>query len=239
MLSRREREVAMPKRNWDAIVNDLHDVEDLDLAVSASAELDRAATASRLPQLYELLRDKDFFVREAAAVPISRLDGLKSLPDLLQAYERGGKEGHDNDGLTTTIISVVEENPRASARLLVRMLDESSTRRKADAAWLMGFVSDELSPEPLLRLLKSRSPAVRSCAAGSLSSFKGDNDRTAVLEGLITAAADENEQVRVSAVSSLGYLGDSRAMPALNQARRDRSQRVRDFARSAIEQLKK
>src|SRR5688500_6164508 len=125
---------------WDCIIADLHDVENVDRAVAACEALDKAADESWLPRLHRLLAlGRDFFVREAAAVPIARLQGLRALPRLLHALQRGEDEGHDNDGLTAVISDLVWANPEEAAPMLRRMIRGPGERQRSDAAWLWGF----------------------------------------------------------------------------------------------------
>src|SRR5688572_3538313 len=120
---------------WDRIIADVQNTDDTDGALAACAALDRAADRSRLPHLYSLLKGgSNFFVREAAAVPVARLDGLRALSHLLEAMRLGGKEGHDNDGMCSLISDVVSENPRAAAPILTEMIRGRSAQRRADAA---------------------------------------------------------------------------------------------------------
>jgi HEAT repeat protein len=222
--------------NWERIVADLHAAEDdVQRAVAACEALDKVADASRLPDLHRLLTDAQFFVREAAAIPIARIEGLRALPDLLSAHQRGSEDGHDNDGLSTVIANLVASAPREAALLLLGMLVDSSDRTRGAAAWLLGFVSEEANAEPLLAALRDPSSRVRAAAAGSLSSFAG---RAGVFEGLVRGLGeDTDEDVRVSAASALGYLGDERALTALQKAQADPAERVRDFATHAIGKL--
>lgn len=222
---------------WEQILADLRGAEDdVDRAVAACTALDVVADESRLSELRRLLTDgDDFFVREAAAVPVARLEGIRALPALLHAQQRGREEGHDNDGLNTVIVGVVESEPSEAASILLGMLAEPSEDSRCSAAWLLGFLVGFVSPGPLLDALGDPSPNVRSDAAGSLSGF----GRTAsVVDALIHAlSTDVDDQVRVSAASALGYLGDKRALPALQLALGDPADRVRSFASDAISRI--
>jgi HEAT repeat protein len=220
----------------DRIVADLHDVADLDRAVAACDTLARAADESWLPRLHQLLATgRDFFVREAAAVPIARLEGLRALPQLLYALQRGEAEGHDNDGLASVVSDLVWANPAEAAPRLLQMIREPAERQRADAAWLWGFAAEALTPEPLLTLLSDPSPRVRSAAAGSLSSFPGRED---VFAGLAHALEDPDEGVKRSAASALGYYGDRRAIPMLQGLLCVSSGSLRQVVEFALGQLR-
>ena len=222
---------------WDRIVADLHNVFDVDRAVKACETLDRVASESWLPRLHRLLtKDKSFFVREAAAYPVARLEGLRALPKLLHALKLGEDDGHDNDGLVAVISDVVSAHPEEEAPILLQMIRSRSERKRSDAAWLWGFAAEALTPEPLIKLLDDSSSRVRSGAIGSLPSFKGRED---VFAGLVNALQDEDEEVRCAAVSSLGYFGDKRAKSPLRMLYYDSSESVRHMIEYAIEQIEK
>ncbi len=185
---------------WNRILADLHNVEEVNRAVAACEALDKAADESWLPRLHQLLAEgRDFFIREAAAVPIARLEGLGALPQLLHALQLGEEEGHDNDGLAALVTGLVWANPEEATPALLRMIREPSERQRSDAAWLWGFAAQALTPEPLLALLNDPGPCVRSAAIGSLTSFK---DREDVFASLVLALDDSDEQVKCSAASA-------------------------------------
>jgi bilin biosynthesis protein len=222
---------------WDHIVADLHSVFDVDRAVKACETLDKAADESWLPRLHRLLaKDKSFFVREAAAFPIARLEGLRALPKLLHALKLGEDDGHDNDGLVAVISDLVSAHPEEAAPILLQMIRSRSERKRSDAAWLWGFAAEALTAEPLLKQLKDSSHRVRSSAIGSLPSFKAREDVFAVL---VNALEDPDEEVRCSAASSLGYYGDKRAISPLRRLYYDSPESVRRIIEYAIEQLGK
>ena len=223
---------------WDRILADLHDVEeDTDRAVAACEALDKAADESWLPRLHQLLaKGRDFFVREAAAVPIARLEGLRALPQLLHALQLGEEEGHDNDGLGSVVSDLVWANPEEAAPVLLQMIRAPSGRHRSDSAWLWGYAARALTPEPLLALLSDPNPRVRSAAIGSLGSFRGRED---VFARMVRALEDPEERVRCSAASALGFYGDRRAIPPLRHMLAESSDRVRYIVEYALQQLEK
>lgn len=222
---------------WDRILADLHDFEDIDRALRACEALDRGADEAWLPGLHRLLAEgRNFFVREAAAAPIARLEGLRALPQLLHALKLGEDEGHDNDGLAALIADLVWSGPEAAAPILRSMIGEPAGRRRQDAAWLWGFAARALVPEPLLPLLGDPDPRVRAAALGSLGSFKG---REEVFAGLLAALDDPDEGVRATAAGSLGDHGDPRAIPSLRRLLSDPTETVRPVVEHALRRLEK
>lgn len=206
---------------------------DINRAVRSAEALCEAADESRVPDLYALLDDSDFFIREAAAEPLARLEGARALPVLFRALAQGAADGHDNDGLSDVIATLLEASGGEAAPLLLRMLRSLVGQEREDAAWALGFLPAEVALEPLLDALGDGSPTVRSAAAGSLGSFEGDR----VVVALIERLGDEDERVRVSAADALGYVGDARTIPALRQALRDPAKGVRPFAADALKRL--
>lgn len=222
---------------WVRIIADLHNISDGDRAIKACEELDKAADESWLPHLRQLLESgRDFFIREAAAVPIARMEGLRALPQLLHAKKLGEDDGHDNDGLVDLIIDLVSDHTEEASAILFQMIQSPSERERSDAAWLWGFAAKSLTAEPLLKLSNDSNHRVRSSAIGSLTSFKGRYD---VFTILVNALEDPDEEVRCSAASSLGYYGDKQALPQLRKLYNDSPESVRHIIEYAIEQLGK
>ena len=203
----------MSDAKWDRVLIDLRNGDDMERAIAACETLERISDRSRIPDLYELLEDPSFFVREAAAVPLAQLEGLRALPVLFRALTRGEAEGHDNDGLASTVVELLEEHAVAAGPMLLAMLDSANCEERAHAAWGLGFTAEHVPVEPLLRALRhDPDPRTRGCAAGSLPSFPSARR---VYEALVEALTDTDEYVRVDAISSLGYLGDPRAIEVL------------------------
>ena len=225
----------MSPLNWAQLIRDLRNEDKVDLAIRASETISAIADESHIPDLYVLLDDESFFVREAAADPLARLEGVKVLPALFRALTRGVQDGHDNDGLSFTISELLDMNRAAAAPVLLSMLeaaDDPETR--AHSAWALGFVRPEITAEPLLTLLSDPVAAVRAATAGSLSSFKNDQQ---VGDALIQALADSNEHVRISAAAALGYLGDKRAIQPLRDLLKVSGGNTREIVQYALKLL--
>src|SRR5438552_475829 len=103
----------MSDSEWNDLIEALNDWKNVDRAVTAAQRLQRGSTVEDIPRLLLLLKDESFFVREAAAWPLSDLGVTAALPDLLEALHRGVQEGHDNDGLNAALADLAEANPGA------------------------------------------------------------------------------------------------------------------------------
>jgi HEAT repeat protein len=208
-----------------------------DLAVRAWEQISEVADEGNIPELYSLLNNESFFVREAVADPLARLEGVKALSSLFQASTRGFQEGHDNDGLTAIIADLLESKQAEATPLLLHMLKSTDSETRANAAWALGFTASQLQPSVLLDLLESEiNSKVRSAAIGSLSSFKGSSE---VAEKLIDLLSEKDEQVRITVISSLGYLGNPKAVVPLKEIlNQTTSDRIREFVKYALKNLK-
>jgi HEAT repeat protein len=133
----------MTSKDWDEIVTTLRDLTDVDRAVAAAQRLQDAATADDVPGLLALLKDNSFFVREAAAWPLSDLGQTEALPHLLEALHRGFQEGHDNDGLSAALADLAEMNPHEAATELRKILRTGPRHLHEHAVWLLEFCKGE------------------------------------------------------------------------------------------------
>jgi hypothetical protein len=126
----------MTDNDWAALVRDLHDDR---LALAAAERLHGTATQEDVPRLLELLEDDSFFIREAAAWPLSEIAGAAVLPELLQAYQRGFDEGHDNDGFSALLADMAETYPEDVRRVLDHLSGADDPDVRKHAFWLRAF----------------------------------------------------------------------------------------------------
>ena len=129
----------MTEQEWLGLVAALRDEGPSNAAVDAAATLQRIATPADIQKLEGLLSDSDFFVREAAAWPLSDLGSVDSLPRLLDAFQRGIDDGHDNDGLAAALVSLVELHRDRAEPMLRSLLASPSPSARESAAWLLPF----------------------------------------------------------------------------------------------------
>ena len=199
---------------WDEIIADLHS-DDVDRYVTACQAIDRAADRGHLPQLHDLLANgRDFAIREAAAVPVARIEGAAALGPLLHAMRLGTVEHHDNDGLNATILDVVDGDPVGAAPVLRELLASSDAEDRSVAVWLWGNAGATLDAAPLLDAARDDTAAVRALALDWLgANYPGRDD---VYRTLMDGVTDPVPCVRVGAVRGLGYFGDPRAWGVLD-----------------------
>jgi hypothetical protein len=189
VIAKREADSdAMADPTLDQLLETLRHSDDGNELFAAFEAVDRVAREHDVPVLLHALAEEDnFYLREAVAAPLIRFRGLAVLQELLDAHELGLRERHDNDTLDSLIMDLVEKQPHEAAPMLLAMLNDRSSQRRQQGAWLLGFASDATNAEPLLRALKDRSSGVRSAAVGSLPMFAG---QPPVFEGVVAAARD-------------------------------------------------
>lgn len=134
----RARAAPLSDEEWSRAVADLRDP---DRTLEAVELVDRTADASRVPALYDLLADDDWYVRESICEPLARLEGLRALGPLLRAIERGLRDGHDCDGLVAFTYELLEREPDAGAAALRGLLDDADPVVRTGARELL----DELT----------------------------------------------------------------------------------------------
>jgi HEAT repeat protein len=125
----------MEDQVWNEIVLELNS-RDANRAADAASRLDAQAGLEDVPQLLLLLNHEDFFIREAAAWPLSHLVGPQVLPQLFAAYQRGFDDGHDNDGFTAALLDMNRAEAKNALKLLLESGDDAT---KFHAAWLLEF----------------------------------------------------------------------------------------------------
>lgn len=129
---------------WSEIVSALASKE-VDTCVNAASRLSAESSAEDIPALLGLLETSDFFVREAAAWPLSELAGLDHLSELLRAYQRGFDEGHDNDGFTAALLEIPALFPADARRVIEGFVRSSDEPLRGHAQWLLEFCEPEVA----------------------------------------------------------------------------------------------
>lgn len=219
------------------LLDQVADTGNIDESVEAISLLEAEAVPDWLPLLHEALEiPDDSYFREGVAPAIIRLEGMAALPSLITALRLGLTEGHDCDSLQTHVTDLIESDPAAAIALLLPMTDSPDPADRADAAWLLDFVHEEVPPDLFIRLATDDSPRVRRQACGALGSLKGHEPS---FQMLIRRLDDGDEEVRISAMSSLGCFWDTRALPLLEGLLGGSNPRARPILAHAISTLNK
>jgi HEAT repeat protein len=129
----------MTEEQWRDLTAALRDTGSLDRAAAAASTLQALASAEDVPRLLSLLEDPDFFVREAAAWPLSDLGCTEALPALIRARRLGSAVGHDNDGLNAAMTDLVSMNAPAARPILERLKKSPDAYASETAQWLLDF----------------------------------------------------------------------------------------------------
>jgi HEAT repeat protein len=221
----------------DQLLDQLANTDDLDRSVEAISLIEAEAVPDWLPRLHEALETQDdFYLREGVAPAVIRLERMVALPRLITALRLGFAEGHDCDGLQSDVTNLIESDPSAAIALLLPLVESSDPADRSDAAWLLGLVHTEVPPDILVGLASDDSSRVRVAACGSLASLEGHEP---AFQMLVLRLDDTDEDVRIAAISSLGYLGDTRALRLLEGLVGSSSERARHILDHAISSLKK
>ncbi|MFE2094902.1 MULTISPECIES: HEAT repeat domain-containing protein [unclassified Streptomyces] len=155
--------------------------------------------------------------------------GRSSLPVLLRAWSRD--LGDDQDSLTAMLSVLAQEDPAAARRTLVPWAQDPDPDLRRAAIWLLGYVPDPADLTMLAHAAQDPDERVRSVVVGTLGSH-GANP--AAVDLMVSLLADPSEQVRVSALDSLGFRQQPRTLPAICRLAEDNSSRVRTWVAIAL-----
>jgi HEAT repeat protein len=133
----------MSEQEWVMLLASLRNAQDVDGRVAAAERMHKGASAEDIPQLKAMLAEPDFFIREAAAWPLSELAGPSVLADLLAAYQRGLDEGHDNDSFSAALIELAAAHRAETRIVLDRLVQSGNAATRANAEWLLEFCVEQ------------------------------------------------------------------------------------------------
>jgi len=169
-------------------------------------EISRAEYAKNTEKIVELLEDKDFRVREAAAQALGRMRDPRAVDPLVNALGDPMDGVRDaaavalknlNEPLGERIYECLKgskkawgelariNDPRAIAPLL-KALGARDGNVRANAAWTLRKLGDPRAVEPLINALGDRSPIVRGAAASAIR-LQPDAPETVALRATVRA----------------------------------------------------
>ncbi|OIJ69749.1 HEAT repeat domain-containing protein [Streptomyces mangrovisoli] len=207
---------------------------DLDALAEIEEELAAARDAELVPRL-ELhlaaaVESGSWYARCVLARILADTAGRAALPTLLRAFSRD--LGDDQDSLATELTVFAREDPTAARDLLLPWVEDSDQDLRRAALWLLGFVPDPGDLPLLARAAGDPDERMRSTAVGTIGSHSGSSAEAVDL--LVRLLADASPRVRVSVLSSLGFAGQPRTLPAIRHLARDGSAQVRAWVAIAL-----
>lgn len=115
---------------------------DSDSVLEAHARLKDAVSTTDLPLLLDALKspDNNFWSRELIGELVAKTGGSDCLADLLEALAAGFAEGHDNDGLQSSLIMLAEGEPEKCRRKLTELMASPNFKNQEAAEWLLTFI---------------------------------------------------------------------------------------------------
>jgi HEAT repeat protein len=136
--------------------------------------------------------------------------GADAVPRLMAAFPELPLAGQV---LAVTALSRIEG--REANQALVALAKTTSPTLRAVILNGLGGRGGKESDSTLMAALTAKEPNVRAAAAEALGRSASERDLKRVVPALARVCGDRSEQVAVSAVESLGLLGDARAVPPL------------------------
>jgi HEAT repeat protein len=221
----------------EAVVRHAVELEgDYDDIAPTVAELAACGDITLVPRLLEVLdrflNEENFYGRDLIAGILAGIQGVAALPALLRASAHD--LGDDQDSLQSEITELLHADPAASRAVVLEFATSDRPELRCVALWALGFVAEAQDVELLTAAVGDADPKVRSAAIGSIPDLASD-DRA--FGALVLALHDLDEQVRVSAASSLGYTGRVNAVAPLVALVADRAPRVRSMVAYALGRL--
>jgi HEAT repeat protein len=203
------------------ILNDENEVR----SVKIPAILGLANSSSQLSIdiLTDLIAKSDDFDSEVIAA-LSLKNNKKEINYIIEKFKDGSPSLRDK--LTSVFIKMKE----SGEMILVELLQE-------DIAALKPFICQVLENtgyiESLIRILKHRDPSKRRKAASELS-FIGTES---AFRGIVLAARDSDEEVRIAVTKALEKLNNSEGTEILKSLQEDPDRKVRKYTSWALERI--
>jgi HEAT repeat protein len=180
---------------------------------------------SAIEPLLSLLHHKDDRTRVLAVYEIWIIISLKKI-EIPEAVEPLIKALTDNEKGVRSYSALVlgEIKDKRATEYLIQSLGDNEEYVKESVVKALGKICDRRAVDPLVNCFKKEKGSLcRSYALDSLAEIGG----VEVVDPLIQALNDKDDDVRFHAASGLGLLRDPRVVGPLIQALKDNSPRVR------------
>ncbi|UYU19189.1 MULTISPECIES: HEAT repeat domain-containing protein [Methanoculleus] len=177
-------------------------------------------------QTWEIETQRDLRRVYAAAI-LGEIGDPAALEPLARALR------DENDDLRCQAAGAIAKFGPGAVEPLRRMLADPDPDVRIFAAGVLGDTGEASAVEPLIGALRDGNDDVRGAAAGALMRMGG-----AAVEPLVAATKDADRNVRLYAAGALKYIGDPRAIDALEALARSGDKDERSVAEDAIEKIR-
>jgi len=205
----------------NVILNDENEVRTV--KIPAIQGLTASSSLLSIDMLTELLAAAEEFNDEAIDA-LSQKTGKREINHIIEKFKDGSPTLRDK---LTSVFSKMKESGEI---ILVELLREDITALKPFICQVLentGYI------ESLIRLLKHRDPSKRRKAAADLS-FIGTES---AFRGIVLAARDSDEEVRVSVTKALEKLNNTEGTEILKSLKEDPDRKVRKYTSWALERI--
>ncbi|MFE5633999.1 HEAT repeat domain-containing protein [Streptomyces sp. NPDC056543] len=206
---------------------------DLDGLAAIEAEFVTARRRELIPSieayLAAVVEAGDWYARHVLARILAKTASRTSLASLLRAYSRD--LGDDQNSLSTTLYVLAREDPAAAREILLPYAVSGDGDLGRAAIWLLGFVPEPTDLNLLALAAQDSDERIRRAVVGTLESHGAD---PAAVDLLLDLLDDPSPQVRISALSALGFIRESRTLRKIRLLANDDTPRVRAWVAIAL-----
>jgi serine/threonine-protein kinase len=174
------------------------------------------------------LKDNSKFIRSAALVALSKMDGPFDMP-LLCSMLRDPEIDVQNKAVDV----VVHANHPETIKYLVDVLKDENEYARRAAVEVLNVVGTSKSVKYLLEVIADSDWWVRTRAADALGKIGGPR----VVDAVLTLIKDENQDIRRAAIEILNQTKDERAVAQLIEATKDADWWVSERAVDALAEI--
>ena len=225
--------------------------EERSVRETAAQVLGRIGEPRVVELLVAVLKDEDRRVRKEAARVLGQIRDQQAVEPLVAALR-----DEDRYVREEAARALGQIGDRQAVEPLIAALKDKDIRK--DAVWALRLIRDPRAVEPLVKVLNDRKSSVRSEAARTLELLgwrplntsqralkavacrQWDDAASlgiAAIDPLVTAAQDQDKDIRLKAVEALGQIGGEHVVGPLVEALEDRERSVRKEAARALGQI--
>lgn len=189
-----------------------------------------------VPRLIEALKNKDAFVREAAANALGTIGDRRAAEPLIRAMQYRDEqiyaEDEDYEARATAALALGKIGGPQVFEALTQAITDDDWQLSWYAIDALGMLGDQRAIPVLLDALEHKDPERGKVARTELVKF-GE----VVVPALIDVLKDSSKKQPRLAIEALGRIGDARALELLSELSVDQDERIRYFAARSLKEL--